>query len=113
MAFGKGQTGNPGGRPKTDKIFREALNLAIKRTEGDKTKLARVAEALVEKALTGDVPAINAIADRLDGKPHQTAEITHVRTRASELSDDELAGYLPGDSSEGAAETPPDPSQLN
>ena len=113
MAFQKGNSGNPGGRPKTDKLFREALNVAIKRTEGNKTMLAHIADALVAKAIMGDVPAINAIADRLDGKPHQTAEITHVRARAAELSDDELAGYLPGDSSEGVAETSPDTPRLN
>ena len=48
-----------------------ALLLAVKRADGDKTKLAQIAEALVEKAITGDVPACNAIADRLDGKPTQ------------------------------------------
>jgi hypothetical protein len=41
------------------------------RTEGDKTELAHIAAALVKKAKDGDVPAINAIADRLDGKPTQ------------------------------------------
>ena len=34
-------------------------------------KLRAVAEALVDKALTGDVQAINSIADRLDGKVAQ------------------------------------------
>lgn len=113
MPFAKGKSGNPGGRSKGEKLFRDALGVAINRTEGDKTKLARIAEALVDKAITGDVPAIVAVADRLDGKPHQTAEITHIRQRAAELSDDELAGYLPSDSSEGVAETPVDPPQLN
>lgn len=77
MPFKEGQSGNPGGRPKGDKQFREALQTAIKRTDGDKTQLARIAEALVVKAISGDVPAINAIADRLDGKPNQALEVTH------------------------------------
>ena len=77
MAFEQGKSGNPGGRPKGDKQFRDALNVAIKRTEGDKTMLAHIAEALVCKAMLGDVPAINAIADRLDGKPNQALEVTH------------------------------------
>ena len=113
MAFKKAETGNPGGRPKDLKQFRDALNLAIKRLDGDKTKLALMAEALVDKAASGDVMAIREVADRLDGKPHQTAEITHIRTRASELSDDELAGIVASDSSEGTASAPVDPSQLN
>ena len=73
MPFEPGVSGNPAGTPgpKRNKLFKDALTLAIKRTEGDKTELARIAEALVEKAKTGDVPAINAIADRLDGKPTQ------------------------------------------
>jgi hypothetical protein len=113
MAFAKGQSGNPGGRGKEAKLFKDALTVAIKRAEGDKTMLAHIADALVAKAMMGDVPAINTIADRLDGKPHQTAEVTHFRARAAELSDDELAGYIEGGSGEGATETPCDPSQLN
>lgn len=59
------------------------------------------------------VTAIKEILDRGYGKPHQTAEITHISTRASELSDDELAGIVEDGGSEGTAETPVDPSQLN
>lgn len=70
MPFEPGKSGNPGGKPKS-KPFKDALNLAILRTEGDKTKLARIAEALVDKAAGGDVPAIREVADRLDGKPTQ------------------------------------------
>lgn len=77
MPFKEGESGNPNGRPKSDKQFRDALTLAIKRTDGDKSKLDRVADALIDKALTGDVPAINAIADRLDGKANQAVEVTH------------------------------------
>lgn len=72
MPFEKGQSGNPGGKSKSIKLFQEALSVAIKRTDGDKTKLAKIAEALVDKAISGDVPAIKEVADRLDGKPTQT-----------------------------------------
>jgi hypothetical protein len=71
MPFEEGQSGNPKGRPKSAKLFKDALTLAIKRTDGDKTELALIAQALVDKAKAGDVPAINAIADRLDGKATQ------------------------------------------
>lgn len=113
MAYKKGESGNPGGKPKEAKQFRDALNVAIKRAEGDRTKLAAMAEALVDKAVAGDVTAIREVADRLDGKPHQTAEITHHRGRAEELSDDELAGIAAGGSGEGASETPGDPPQFH
>lgn len=71
--FQPGVSGNPDGTPgpKAAKLFKNALTIAIKRTEGDKTMLAHIAEALVTKAMMGDVPAINAVADRLDGKATQ------------------------------------------
>lgn len=60
------------GRPPSEKTFANMLRVAIKdahETGGD--KLRAVADALVNKALTGDVPAIKEIADRLDGKVPQ------------------------------------------
>jgi hypothetical protein len=70
MPFVKGQSGNPTGRPK-EKIFTDALRLAVKREDGDTTKLHRIAERLVAEALAGESWAIQQIADRLDGKPAQ------------------------------------------
>ncbi len=61
--------------PYIDKPFRDALRVAVKREEGDtakgKTKLDRIAAQLVDEAVSGDVPAIKEIADRLDGKVAQ------------------------------------------
>ena len=60
------------GRPPSEKTFANMLRIAIKEahdTGGD--KLRAVADALVNKAMTGDVPAIKEIADRLDGKVPQ------------------------------------------
>ena len=61
------------GRPPKEKSFANMLNIAIKEAiEGsDKTKLRAVADALVEKAMQGDVQAIKEVADRLDGKVPQ------------------------------------------
>lgn len=70
MTFKKGQSGNPGGRPKS-REFRDVLMLALKSADGDKLKLRRVAEKLVEKAIEGAMAAIREIADRVDGKPTQ------------------------------------------
>ncbi len=61
------------GRPVKEKSFANMLNIAIKEAiEGtDKTKLRAVADALVDKAITGDVAAIKEVADRIDGKVPQ------------------------------------------
>lgn len=60
------------GRPPKEKSFANMLNIAIKEAnEQGTTKLREVADALVAKAISGDVQAIKEIADRLDGKPAQ------------------------------------------
>lgn len=61
------------GRPPKEKSFANMLNIAIREAvEGtDKTKLRAVADALVDKAMGGDVTAIKEVADRLDGKVPQ------------------------------------------
>ena len=68
--FQPGQSGNPNGRPKT-KPFREAIQRALEAAGDDKEMLRKVAAALVEKAMAGDIPAIKEIADRMDGKVAQ------------------------------------------
>lgn len=60
------------GRPPKEKSFANALRIAISEgTESGGTRLREVADALVLKALTGDVAAIKEVADRLDGKVPQ------------------------------------------
>jgi hypothetical protein len=71
--FEKGQSGNPGGRPK-EKPWRDALTIAIK--DGDGLRLRRIADAVVTLAETGDMQAIKEIGDRLDGKPAQQTIVT-------------------------------------
>ena len=67
MTFRKGHSGNPGGRG-SDKLFRQALLLSLKEADGDFQKIRRVTDALVAKAIAGNVPAIALIAERIDGK---------------------------------------------
>lgn len=74
MPFKKGQSGNPHGSG-TEKVWRDAVLLAVNDKEGKgkdaRKKLRALAEALVEKGLAGDVGAIKEIGDRLDGKAAQ------------------------------------------
>lgn len=82
-------TPSKGGKP--DKLIRAAIILALHReTEDDagkKTKrLRQIANALVAKAASGDVPAIKEVADRVDGKAIQPLQ-HDVGTNLEELLD--------------------------
>jgi hypothetical protein len=73
MVFQPGKSGNPGGRVK-DKDFTNALRMELKAAGEDHKALRAIAKNLINLAQKDDekaLPAINAIADRLDGKPAQ------------------------------------------
>ena len=71
MAWQKGQSGNPNGRPKislTEEIKRN-LSQEVTLTDGKKVKVCEaVIQALVRKAVKGDLKAIDMLLDRNDGK---------------------------------------------
>ncbi len=54
-----------------DKPFRDALRMEIASAGEDRKALRAVAQALLGKAMMGDVQAIKELGDRLDGKPAQ------------------------------------------
>lgn len=70
MAFAKGQSGNPGGRPK-EKPFADALRMELAAAGEDRKALRSIARRLIAKADEGDMQAIKEVADRLDGKVPQ------------------------------------------
>jgi hypothetical protein len=74
--FKKGQSGNPGGRPR-EKPFREALLAEITKGRDDLMALRKVARALLHKSGSGDIPAIRELANRLDGPPEATPDGSH------------------------------------
>lgn len=112
MPFQKGQSGNPGGRSidrQWEHAIRAAGNVVDPKLRRRRMELA--AEQVWLAAMAGDMAACNHVADRLDGKPHQTSEMTVIR-RATEMSDDELTAIAAG-GGERATDAPVDPSQLN
>ena len=77
--FVKGQSGNPGGRPKsglsyTDLIRKEAEEVV--EFDGQKLKQKTlVVNKLYELAREGSIPALKYLMDRIDGTPRQTMEL--------------------------------------
>lgn len=72
-------TGKPRG-PKSDKLWAEAVRMAVLREEtcGDekRKRLSIIADKVATLAMDGDLQAIKEIGDRLDGRPKQASEIT-------------------------------------
>ena len=66
--FRKGQSGNPGGRPKKDRALTAALERAV-----DKDALAQRDVGL---AMAGDSTLIKYIYDRIEGTPTQRVEFS-------------------------------------
>ena len=56
-----------------NKPFYEAVTRAIAQENGK--RLREAAEILLTKASEGEPWAINALADRIDGKPHQSVDV--------------------------------------
>jgi hypothetical protein len=54
-----------------DKPFRDALRLEIAGAEDNPRSLRKIAAALLDKAVAGDVQAAIQVRDTLDGKPAQ------------------------------------------
>lgn len=75
MPFEKGKSGNPKGAGLRAKPWRDALQRAVYRRVGkgkdDPKALEKIADAVVDAALAGEMEAVKEIANRLDGKPVQ------------------------------------------
>jgi L-rhamnose isomerase len=72
-----GQSGNAGGRPKKRSISEELERMLDEEApnSGGKPWAAVIAEALLRKARRGDVRAISELANRIEGKPHQSLDV--------------------------------------
>jgi hypothetical protein len=93
-----GQSGNPGGRPKTALLShacRELLAAPLPNDPQGRTYAEAIAETLGQKAIAGDIRAAQEIADRAEGKPRQSLEIENVALREAfeRMTDEELLAY--------------------
>ena len=65
---------------KGEKIWADAVKRAVNRRldgeEGKPKKLERLADALVEAGLKGDISALKEIGDRLEGRAPQAVALT-------------------------------------
>lgn len=95
MAGVKGRSGTNKGK---DKPFTDALRMEIAAAGEDHKALRAIARNLIDLAQKPDIaalPAINAIADRLDGKPAQESTVTIDDKRdATDWTRDELVAFL-------------------
>jgi hypothetical protein len=74
MPFIKGQSGNPGGRPKRDTSLTGLLRKELNRKDGDAPGKTVIVKKLYELAKSGDVIALKYVFDRIDGKPIETVK---------------------------------------
>jgi Family of unknown function (DUF5681) len=93
-----GQSGNPGGRPKTaplSRACRELLTQPVPNDPEGRTYAGAIAQTLAEKALAGDIRAAQEIADRAEGRPRQSIEVenTTLREASERMSNEELLAY--------------------
>jgi len=94
-AWKQGQSGNPVGRPKS-RTLSEHLRDRLKEQfpgRSDATYGRMVAEALVDRAINGDVMAIREVYDRVEGKPKQTIDV-NVEERKREMVEDAIARMI-------------------
>jgi hypothetical protein len=59
---------------KNNRLWAETLRRAV--IQSDAERLRQIAEALLDKAASGDVSAIKELGDRIDGKSVATTELT-------------------------------------
>jgi hypothetical protein len=68
--------GRPKGSPNKGKPFQIALRMELAAAGEEHKALRTIAKGLIAKASQGDLIAIKEIADRLDGKPTKSVEVT-------------------------------------
>ena len=85
------KVGNPGGpgRPKKTALtdaYRELLETKHPTDEKGRTWAEVIAEAQAKQAVSGKTPAASEIADRAEGKPVQSIEVTGMEDLAERIA---------------------------
>ena len=96
LGFRPGKSGNPAGRPRTRGLV-TALRLKMAEIGPDGRSIEeRLVSALIEEGLRGKhrVAAIEAILDRLEGKPKQQLDFNNISDDLRKRSTAELRFYL-------------------
>lgn len=91
--FKPGESGNPGGRPRTGALARACRAMLERPVPGDRqgrTYAQQIAERLADLALKGHTPSIRELADRAEGRAGQSLEI---ETRRTDLEDAPLSAF--------------------
>ena len=96
--FKKGQSGNPGGRPKLAVFSQAARAMLGKLVPGDpegRTYAEAIAQVLADKALSGDIRAARELIERAEGKPKQSVEIQNgsFQDAFDRMTPEELEAY--------------------
>ena len=72
-----------GGRPKgspnkvDNKPFKQALEMQLAAKGTDLKALRKIADTVIKSAERGEQWAVDQIANRLDGRPHQSMQMEH------------------------------------
>ena len=88
MPFQKGQSGNPGGRPKSAVSVTAHIRAKLAKyadlPDGRRVKrVDALAEKIIEQALAGDPAMIKLVWERVDGKVTDKLKINDQRTSAN------------------------------
>lgn len=83
------------------KPWQDALRMVVfEKGKDGFMRLRKIAESCVAAAESGDMAAIQEIANRLDGRPVQESTITVVKRDGEDWTRDELVGLLERSESE-------------
>jgi len=87
--------------------WESALRRALEKQEGG-LALAKIAEKVVAQAMAGEWRAIEEIANRIDGKPAQSVDITGLieHRDITDITDEQLANIATGRSPGTTEQTP-------